>query len=178
VLLRDTLGLNLKIINGYPDSGAIFLAVDRKEVDGRFVGTSAVRSSKPDWLRPGSDMKALLQFARTTRHPDFPDVPTARELARDDRGRALIELAELPYLLSRPMAAPPGIPADRAAALQDAFMAMQKDPEYLRDADKLGLDISPVGGVEALRLIDRLAASPPDLFDTMRKLQADNKGDK
>jgi tripartite-type tricarboxylate transporter receptor subunit TctC len=176
VLVRDTLGLNLKIINGYPDSGAMFLAVDRKEVDGRFVGTSAVRSSKPDWLKPDSGMKVLLQFARATRHPDFPDAPTARELARDDRGRALIELAELPYTLSRPVAAPPGLPADRARALQDAFMAMQKDPAYLREAEKLGLDVSPVDGGEALRLIEKLSASPPDLLDTLRKLQATNKG--
>lgn len=176
VLVRDTIGLNLKIINGYPDSGAMFLAVDRKEVDGRFVGTSAVRSSKPDWLKPESGMKALLQFARVSRHPDFPDVPTARELARDDRARALIELAELPYLLSRPVAAPPGIPPDRARALQEAFMAMQKDPEYLKEADRLGLDVSPVGGVEALRLIDRLSGAPPELFDYLRRLQAENKG--
>ncbi len=176
VLVRDTLGLNLKIINGYPDSGGIFLAVDRKEVDGRFVGLSAVRSSKPDWLRAGGDMKVLLQFARKTRHPDFPDAPTARELARDDRGRALIELAELPYLLSRPVAAPPGLPADRARALQDAFMTLQKDPDYLREADRLGLDVSPVGGGEALDLIGKLAKAPPDLFDYLRKLQADNKG--
>ncbi len=176
VLVRDTLGLNLKIINGYPDSGAMFLAVDRKEVDGRFVGTSAVRSSKPDWLKPDSGMKVLLQFARATRHPDFPDAPTARELARDDRGRALIELAELPYTLSRPVAAPPGIPAERAKALQGAFMAMQKDPDYLREAEKLGLDVSPVDGAEALRLIEKLSAAPTDLFDTLRKLQAANKG--
>ena len=176
VLVRDTLGLNLKIINGYPDSGAMFLAVDRKEVDGRFVGTSAVRSSKPDWLKPDSGMKVVLQFARATRHPDFPDAPTARELARDDRGRALIELAELPYTLSRPVAAPPGIPAERAKALQGAFMAMQKDPDYLREAEKLGLDVSPVDGAEALRLIEKLSAAPTDLFDTLRKLQAANKG--
>ena len=176
VLVRDTLGLNLKIINGYPDSGAMFLAVDRKEVDGRFVGTSAVRSSKPDWLKPDSGMKVLLQFARASRHPDFPDAPTARELARDDRGRALIELAELPDTLSRPVAAPPGMPADRAKALQAAFMAMQKDPAYLREAEKLGLDVSPVDGDEALRLIEKLSASPPDLLESLRKLQAANKG--
>ena len=61
-VLRAALGLNLKIIAGYPDSNAIFLAVDRKEVDGRFVGLSSVQSSHPAWLQPGSGMQVLLQF--------------------------------------------------------------------------------------------------------------------
>ncbi len=176
LLLRDALKLNLKIISGYPDSGAMFLAVDRKEVDGRFVGLSAVRSSKPEWLTPGGPMNVLLQFARATRHPAFPDAPTALELARDDRTRALIELASLPWTLSRPLAAPPGLPADRASALQDAFMAMQTDPEYLAECDKLGLDVSPIGGAQAAQLIEKLSNTPPDLFDALRKLQTTGKG--
>ena len=173
VLMRDTIGLNVKIITGYPDSGAIFLAVDRKEVDGRFVGLSAVSSSKPDWLKPDGPVRALLQFGRTERHKTFPDAPTARELARDDRARALIGLAELPYQLSRPMVAPPSLPADRARALQDAFMAMQTDSEYLKEADRLGLDVSPVDGTQALALIEKLAASPKELLDYMKKLHSD-----
>ena len=47
---------------------------------------------KPDWLKPDSGYQVLVQFARATRHPDFPDVPTARELARNEAARALIEL--------------------------------------------------------------------------------------
>ena len=173
VLMRDTIGLNVKIITGYPDSGAIFLAVDRKEVDGRFVGLSAVSSSKPDWLKPDGPVRALLQFGRTERHKSFPDAPTARELAKDDRARALIGLAELPYQLSRPMVAPPGLPADRAKALQEAFMTMQTDADYLKEADRLGLDVSPVDGTQALALIEKLAASPKELLDYMKKLHSD-----
>ena len=47
-------------------------------------------------------------------HQDFPNVPTARELARNESRALLIELTELPYKLSRPFAAPPGVPAARA----------------------------------------------------------------
>jgi tripartite-type tricarboxylate transporter receptor subunit TctC len=173
ILLRDTIGLNIKIITGYPDSGAIFLAVDRKEVDGRFVGLSAVSSSKSDWLKPEGPVRALLQFGRPERNGLFPDTPTARELAKDERGRALIGLAELPYQLSRPLAAPPGVPPERARALQGAFMAMQEDADYLREAERLGLDVSPVDGVQALALIEKLAASPKELLDYMKKLHGE-----
>ena len=173
LLLRDTIGLNAKIITGYPDSGAIFLAVDRKEVDGRFVGLSAVSSIKPDWLRPDGPVRALLQFGRPERNKLFQGVPTARELAKDERARALIGLAELPYQLSRPLAAPPGVPPERAKALQDAFIAMQRDADYLKEAERLGLDVSPVDGAQALSLIERLAASPKELLDYMKRLHGD-----
>jgi tripartite-type tricarboxylate transporter receptor subunit TctC len=173
LLLRETIDLNVKIINGYPDSGAIFLAVDRKEVDGRFVGLSAVSASKAEWLKPDGPVRALLQFGRSERNRLFADAPTARELAKDDRARALIGLAELPYQLSRPVAAPPGLPPERAKALQEAFMAMQTDADYLKEAERLGLDVSPVDGAQALNLIETLAASPQELRDFMKKLHSD-----
>jgi tripartite-type tricarboxylate transporter receptor subunit TctC len=94
LVLRE-FGLNLKLVTGYPDNPAIFLAVDRGEVNGRTVDLSTMRSLRPEWLLPNGGMRALVQFARATRHPDFADVPTGHELARSDDGRALIELAEL-----------------------------------------------------------------------------------
>lgn len=171
-LIRDTLGLNLKMIAGYPDSGALFIAIERGELDGRFVGLSAVASNKPEWLKPGGPMKVLVQFARKTRQPDYPDVPTARELAKEGRAKQLIELAEIPYMLSRPYAAPPGLAPDRAKALQNAFNATTRDKEFLAEAEKLGLDVSPVGAEEAMEMLDMLAAAPADLKEQLRKLQA------
>src|SRR5207253_10292998 len=113
IILRDTIGLHVKQVVGYPDSTAIFLAIERGEVHGRTVDLSSVKSVKPEWLKPESGYRVLVQFARATRHPEFPDVPTARELAKDEKARALIELAELPYTLSRPFAAPPNLPPER-----------------------------------------------------------------
>ena len=114
IILRDTIGLNVKQVVGYPDSGGIFLAMERGEVHGRTTDLSSVKAIKPEWLKPNSGFHVLVQFARETRHQDFPNVPTARELARNEGARLLIELTEIPYKLSRPFAAPPGIPAARA----------------------------------------------------------------
>jgi tripartite-type tricarboxylate transporter receptor subunit TctC len=172
-VLRDALGLNLRVVVGYPDSNAIFLAVDRKEVDGRCVGLSSVQSSHPEWLRSGSGMHALVQFARATRHSDFADVPTARELAKSEAARVLIELVEIPYTLSRPFAAPPGVPEDRAKALQAGFLAVHQDAQYRDEAARLKIDISPVGGDDVLRAIAQMAAAPPELLGYMKKLLAE-----
>jgi tripartite-type tricarboxylate transporter receptor subunit TctC len=171
MLIKQTVGINLRVVRGYPGSAEINLAVERGEVGGRFIGTSAVASTLPGWLRPDGPVRPLLQFARTTRLPEFADVPTAREVARDERSRQLIELAEIPYMLSRPFVAPPGVPAERAKALQRAFVEMAKDPDFLAEAEKLHADVSPVGATEAMQMIERLASAPADLKEAMRKLQ-------
>ena len=180
ILLRDALALNIKLISGYPDANALFIAIERGELDGRITDMSSVRANrghwynKPDGQPPG--MRILMQFARSTRHADFPDVPTARELAPDDRARAMIEMGEMPYIMSRPFVAPPGVPEARAMALQTAFLAALKDPELLSEADKLKLGISPVGALEVLQQIDKISKLPPELLEYMRKLQEANRG--
>ena len=170
VVLRELVGFNVKAISGYTDSGQLFLAMDRGEIEGRTVGLSAVRSNKPGWLAPDGPMRVLLVFGRDTRHPDFPDTPTVRELAKGETERRLIEAIEVPYKLSRPFAAPPGVPAERAQALQQAVMAMHADPLYLEDAAKAGLDVSPIGAEEILALIEQVAAMPPAMLVSIEKL--------
>jgi tripartite-type tricarboxylate transporter receptor subunit TctC len=176
IILRDTIGLHVKQVVGYPDSAAIFLAIESGEVHGRTVDLSSVRAVKPDWLKPDGGFRVLLQFARSTRHPDLLDVPTARELARNDAARALIALTELPYTLSRPFAAPPGLPPERAGALQRAFLAVHGDAQYLEEAARLKVDVSPIGGDGVLQAIDRIANAPTELLDYVRKLLAETRG--
>ena len=137
-ILQAALGLqNLKLILGYRDSAAVFLAMERNEVSGRTTDLSAIFSIKPDWLKPGGGYRLLVQYARRDRHPDFPNTPTARELATTAEGRALIEFTETGLLtMARPFAAPPEVPADRAKALQTAFDATHRDKEFLAEADK------------------------------------------
>jgi len=176
LVLRDALGINLRLVTGYPDNGAIFLAVDRGEVNGRTADLSTMRSLRPEWLLPDGGMRTLVQFARATRHPEFADVPTARELAPDQDARALIEFAELSYKMSRPFAAPPGVPADRAEALRQAFDAAHSDRQYLEDAAKLKVEVSPIGGQEVLQTIDQISGAPPNILDHLKRLIMGGKG--
>jgi tripartite-type tricarboxylate transporter receptor subunit TctC len=72
-------------------------------------------------------------------------------------------MAEQVY--GRPFLGPPGIPADRLAALRDGFMATMRDPEFLADAEKTGIEVDPVSGEKFEALIKRVAASPPDIIE-------------
>ena len=68
----------------------------------------------------------------------------------------MIEMAEIPYLVARPYAAPPGIPADRAQALQEAFMASARDPEFVKEAAKINLELTPLDAKQTLAVVQRL----------------------
>jgi tripartite-type tricarboxylate transporter receptor subunit TctC len=175
-ILRDTLGLNVTLITGYRDSAAIYLAMENGEVSGRTNELSSIVSTRPSWLSPGSNYKLLLQYARSTRLPSLADVPTARELAPNDKARALIQFTEAPFAMAWPYSAPPGLPADRAAALRDAFAATHRDRQFLMEAKTLGIDISPVSAEELSRSIDELSRAPAGMFDYTRRLLASGKG--
>jgi tripartite-type tricarboxylate transporter receptor subunit TctC len=176
-ILRDTLKLNMKLVLGYRDSAALFLAMERGEIAGRMVELSAVRSMRPDWLKPNAEYHLLAQYARVKRLPDFPDVPTARELAPDDKSRALIAFTETPLLtMAWPFTAPPGIPDDRARALRQAFAATHRDPKFLQEAKAAGFDIDPVSGEDVGKSIDELSRAPAEFFDYVRNLLGKEKG--
>jgi tripartite-type tricarboxylate transporter receptor subunit TctC len=175
-ILQSALGINLKLVLGYRDSAAVFLAMERNEVSGRTIDLSAIQSVKPDWLKPGGGYRVLVQYARRTRHPNFPDVPTARELALTDSGRALIEFTETPLLtMARPYAAPPGVPEDRAKALQTAFLAAHRDPLFVEEAARIGIYTNPVSADDIVRSIDRMSQASPGLFEQVRKLLAGSR---
>jgi tripartite-type tricarboxylate transporter receptor subunit TctC len=176
-ILSDTIGIRIKQVLGYTDTPAIVLAVERGEVDGRTFDYSYVKQSRPQWLKADSGFHILVQFARRTRHPDLPDVPTARELALDAKARELIVFAETPLLtMARPYVAPPDIPPDRLAALRSAFDAAHRDPQFLAEAGKLGIDISPVSAEAIGRALDDMAHASPAVFDYMKRLMAGAKG--
>jgi tripartite-type tricarboxylate transporter receptor subunit TctC len=175
-ILHDTLGLNTKLVVGYRDSAGIYLAMERGEVSGRTNELSSIKSVRPSWLGPNSDYKLLIQYARATRLAEFPDVPTARELAPSERARALIEFTEAPFTMAWPYAAPPGLPADRAVALEDAFAAAHRDPQLLAEAKAAGLDVTLVRADELRRSIDKLSQAPRDMFDYVRTLLVTAKG--
>ena len=176
-ILRDTIGIRIRQVLGYTDTPSIVLAVERGEVDGRMFDYSYVKKSRPQWLKPDSGFHLLVQFARRTRHPDLPDVPTARELAPDAKARALIVFAETPLLtMARPFVAPPGVPPDRLGALRSAFAAVHRDPDFLAEGEKLGVDISPVSGAEMSRALDEMTHASPEVFDYMKRLMAGGNG--
>jgi tripartite-type tricarboxylate transporter receptor subunit TctC len=174
VIAKEVLGLNVNVVRGYTGAAPLFLAMQRGELDGQMVGLSSVRTGQRDlWNRKA--FRPLMAFGRTTRHAEFPDMPTARELTNDASALSLLEFAELPFFMALPFAAPPGVPADRARALQAAFLAMCRDKAFVDEAEKLGIDMSPVDGDAILKLLARTAATPKDVIARYNAIGGERK---
>jgi tripartite-type tricarboxylate transporter receptor subunit TctC len=168
-IARDVLHLNIKVVSGYTGAAPMFLAMQNGEIDGQVVGYSSIRTGQRALWNQHA-FRALVQFGRKTRLADFSAVPTAYELATDPAARSLLGFADLQFFISLPFAAPPGVPTERAKALQAAFIDMCKDQAVLADAQKLGIEMSPIDGATVRVAIAKSAATPRDVIERYNKL--------
>jgi tripartite-type tricarboxylate transporter receptor subunit TctC len=159
-ILKEALGLSYKIITGYKGKQELDIAMERGEADGQTLGWSSLASRHQHWVK-NSMVRPVIQFGRIERLPALEDVPTARELAKTSDDRALIEFAELPLLMARPFAAPPGTPPERVAVLRKAFLQAVNDPDYLAEATKQKLEQTPKSGEEVQALVAGLDKASP-----------------
>ena len=163
LVAQKVLGLNVEVISGYAGGAAIWLGMLNGELDGQIIGITSVKAEHPELWRDKA-LRGLVQFGRSERLASMPDIPTGRELAKTDADRAVVEFAELPFLTSLPFVAPPNVPADRARALQEAFAKMVVDPEFLAEAEKLNVELSPASGESILGVLQRSAGVPKDVI--------------
>ncbi len=168
-IARHVLGLNVEPISGYSGTSKIAIAMQANEVDGELIGmVSLLATQRHMW--DSKMVRPLMQFARETRHPALPHIPTARELVRTPEEKALLEFSELSFFMARAFVAPGGVPADRAEALRSAFMATTRDAEYLAESEKLEIDNSPIDHLELENLLRRAAATPRHVIAEFEKL--------
>lgn len=174
-VLKEALGLNLKIIEGYKGSNELDLAFERGEVDGHTVGYANMLSRQPEWLEKNF-VRPMIQFGRIDRLPALKDVPTAREVARTPEDRALIEFTETPLLMAFPFAAPPGVPADRVAILRKAFKDTMDDKAYQADVAKQRLEYTPKYGEEVQAIIASMAKAPKSVIERYKEIVGSRQG--
>ena len=107
-------------------------------------------------------MKVIASFA-PERRPGFENVPTVYEYAKSDEDRQVLDFMFGPQVLGRPHFAPPGVPADRLAALRRAFDATMKDAEFVAETQKQKLSIDPITGTELGETITAVYGTPKDI---------------
>jgi tripartite-type tricarboxylate transporter receptor subunit TctC len=156
LLLKALLKWNLKIIAGYPSSGEIMLATERKEVDGRAGSYSS--------LKPFIDRGLVRPVIRTRASvPPIAALPVDENLAADATARAVMALRSVPEIVGRPYVAPPGTPAAYVQMYNDAFARMTKDPAFLAEAGARGFDIDYTNGVESLKIMNEVLNAAPSV---------------
>jgi tripartite-type tricarboxylate transporter receptor subunit TctC len=159
LIMRNLFGAKVKLVTGYPGGNDVNLAMERGEVEGRCGWSWSSLKSQKRWL---PNINVLVQF-NLEKNPDLPDVPRAIERAKDDEQRQVLRLLIAGQYVGRPFIAPPDIPAERKAALRAAFDATMKDPEFLAEAEKEDMEITPISGAAIDTFIGELYRTPKDV---------------
>ena len=150
-------------MNGYPGQNEIVLAMESGEVEAMTSPFwSSIRTARPDWI-PQHLVRVLFQYGQKPL-PELAGVPFALDLIDKEADKTLLRAASAPLALGRPFAAPPGVPADRLAALRAAMTATFQDPAFQGDCRQQRLECSdPKSGDELASLIRAVYETPPDI---------------
>ena len=169
-ILKEAIGLPMRLITGYKGTADIRVAVESGEVDG-LCGFSwaSVRSTWRKAIESGQVIVVLQSAPKA--HGDLPKVPLSISFAKTPEARQLIEAGvHQPSAITYGYSIPPGTPKDRVQLLRKAFSQAVKDPDFLNDAGKANLEIAPASGDEIEQSIQNMFKTPPAVIAKLKEI--------
>jgi tripartite-type tricarboxylate transporter receptor subunit TctC len=162
ILLNNLAGTKFKVVAGYVSTSNVQLAMESGEVSG-LCG----------WSWDGARVNGRDQFARDSARvvidiaiqpqPELQKmgVPFLMDMLPEGDNKEALKVILSTQVYNRPFAGPPGVPADRVAALRKGFADTLADPEVKTEADKLGLDVEYLAPERILELMNLALGAPP-----------------
>ena len=165
-IMNKYLGTNFKVISGYRGVAPIRLAMQSGEVDGFCSGWEPIRGTARAMLDAKGDAKLVpVIIHRRWDEPEVKDLPTFSEVFKQKGGAQALAIYQAylgPTQFMRPLAVPPGTPAGRLATLRKAFASTVKDKQFLADAKRSKLVISPVTGERVEQHVEEIFSMSPE----------------
>ena len=160
-LLNSLAGTHFNVVRGYVSTSNVTLAMEKGEVDG-LCGWSwdGARVNARDMLSRGIATVALDIAIQPQPELKAAGVPFLMDLLPEGESKEVLKIILSTQVYNRPVAVPPGVPADRLHLLRAAFADTLKDPEVQAEADKLGLDLAYLSPVRILELINGALEAP------------------
>jgi tripartite-type tricarboxylate transporter receptor subunit TctC len=166
-LLKNLLGLKVRVVTGYKSPGDMALAASRNEIEAFANTIGGPAGARRPWVEAGQ-MRILFNF-----EPEpVPGlgVPSVFEFVKTDEQRKVMTFFASNVLLGRPIMAPPGVPADRVDLLRRSFEATLQDPALLKEAATLSFEIAPQSGEKIAERVAGVAATPPEIIARTERL--------
>ncbi len=168
-LLRNVLGAKFKIVNGYPGTNEISMAIESGEVQGACgYAWSTVQSRRRHWVTDNLVNILVQEVPEPYAEMTKMGIPVAQQFAKTDEQRRILDLVYAQLRFGRPYIASPGIPADRVATLRKAFVDTLNDPELRKEADKLQVDVDILEGGAMQKFVADLYTTPADIVEKTR----------
>jgi tripartite-type tricarboxylate transporter receptor subunit TctC len=170
LFLKHVFNANLKVIYGYKGTKDAFLAMMRGEIDGSCgMFESTVRGAFEQNIKAG-EFKIVVQFGRERAVPYFGDATRMYTMLKTADQRRVADVIFRQSELARPLAAPPGAPMERVAALRRAMIETIEDPAMRADMKRMQVDFDPVSGEETAGIFAEFYGTPPALIEQARKV--------
>ncbi|MDA1327041.1 MAG: tripartite tricarboxylate transporter substrate-binding protein [Proteobacteria bacterium] len=166
-LLNAMFGTKMKVVMGYKGGGDLDLTMEREETTGRAGPVISYLVRKPHWITEGK-VRILLQVG-LKKMPGYEHIPLMLDLARNEEERQIIQLMSSRSAIGRPVVTPPGVPADRVAALRKAFVATMNDPAFKEDMKKRKMLNDWRTGEDVAKIMATTLATPKLLLQKTRK---------
>jgi tripartite-type tricarboxylate transporter receptor subunit TctC len=164
LIFKNVLGAHVRMVSGYPGMPQSFMALQRGEASGLCgMVRTHIKTLWPEEVRDGR-FKLVVQLGPKTTDELGP-VPDIFDYAKTEEDRMVFKFHFHTKLLGRPLAGPPGVPAERLAILRKAFQDTMRDPEFLADAQKATLDIDPATHEQVEQLLAQFASYPKDVIE-------------
>lgn len=168
-IVRAAVGVPLQLVSGYKGTADIKLAVNSGELHGLVNSWESFKSGWVKEIETGSVMVVLQMLPQ--RHPDLSNVPVILDYVKSEDGRKIVQTGVFDYgAIARPYVFPPGTPKDRVAMLRKGLADTYKDPEFLADAKKARLDMSPLSGEELEKIVDRTYKLDQNLVAKLKEI--------
>jgi tripartite-type tricarboxylate transporter receptor subunit TctC len=157
--LSKLLGMHFVLVQGYSGSHEIQLAMERNEVQGICLAYDSFSRST---LFKQNELNVLLQ-ASLEPDPRLKGVPSPLESAHTPEERQALQLFFSRAAIGRPFVAPPDVPADRLAALRQAFEETLRDPAFLEEAKIQNLNVTLITGKQIGDIMAAAYRTPPEV---------------
>lgn len=167
-LLKHFAGLNLKLVTGYRGAAGMYKAMESGEAHARIGAWNSLKAARPHWL--ANKRVDIIVQTGLKKQPDLPHLPLMIDLMPNQEARQMAEVMSMGGPVGWGLSTPPGVPAERVAALRAAFSKMVKDPEFLAETKKRKVGGEPATGQFVQGVVEKTLQISPDLVKKMQKI--------
>jgi tripartite-type tricarboxylate transporter receptor subunit TctC len=168
MLLNKFQNTKFKMIEGYPGTNNMILALDRGEIQGMLASLLALKTSRPDWVNGKGVARIVFQMGDRA-DPAISSVPLLTNLAVSNEERDLYSFMSLETSFGRSLVAPAGVPENRTQVLRAALAAVLNDKEFTTLCAERGIPLISGTAQDLKAIIDKAFATPRNVVETARK---------
>ena len=166
LFMKNVFGIKvIKVVHGYKGTKGVSLAMQNGEVNGTCgMYESSVRGAFYPSFKAGN-LVLFVQFGLNRNVPLFGKATNIFTMLKTEEQKRMARLVFGPSEITRPLAAPPGTPKARVAALRKALMDTGKDPDLIAAGKKIKIDFRPMSGEDVAAAFDEYFSTPRALVD-------------